>query len=374
MLHLAAEGWVCVAANYRLSPRAVFPDHLVDCKQALAWIREHIAEYGGDPDLICVTGGSAGGHLAAMAALTANEPQYQPGFESADTSVAACVPFYGVYDFTALFEGPGLEQTVPRLLARWVMKMTPDQNRACFWTPPRSTTSVPTRHRSSSFTARTTTSLPSAKLGRSPNSSLRFHREPVLYASRYPAPRMRSTSFPHPHRDAIGKSTGSSPGSSTASPETPDRAPEDVGLPPRALEPVPLRRAPRPRPPAGANPASGRSSELGDLRIGRSSELSRADPAHHPDPELGSTGPDQGAVGRTSNPCEGDERDVVVDPPAGEVKSQAWSRSAFSAGRPRPRARGTPVPIRRMGCHSGHRAWGRRDEGCGRTARSTAMR
>ena len=75
MLHLAAEGWVCVAINYRLSPKATWPEHLVDCKRALAWVREHIAEYGGDPDLICVTGGSAGGHLAAMIALTANEPR-----------------------------------------------------------------------------------------------------------------------------------------------------------------------------------------------------------------------------------------------------------------------------------------------------------
>ena len=66
MLHLAAEGWVCVAINYRLSPKATWPEHLIDCKRALAWVREHIAEYGGDPDLICVTGGSAGGHLAAM--------------------------------------------------------------------------------------------------------------------------------------------------------------------------------------------------------------------------------------------------------------------------------------------------------------------
>lgn len=98
MLHLAASGWVCVSPNYRLSPRAVFPDHLVDVKRAIAWVREHGPEYGADPGFIVITGGSAGGHLAALAALTANEPAYQPGFESADTSVAAAVPYYGVYD------------------------------------------------------------------------------------------------------------------------------------------------------------------------------------------------------------------------------------------------------------------------------------
>ena len=104
MLHLAARGWVCVANNYRLSPRATFPDHLVDCKLALRWVREHIAEYGGNPDFVVVTGGSAGGHLSSLVALTANDPTYQPGFEDADTSVTACVPFYGVYDVAAMFE------------------------------------------------------------------------------------------------------------------------------------------------------------------------------------------------------------------------------------------------------------------------------
>jgi acetyl esterase/lipase len=100
MYHLAARGWVCVAINYRLSPRATWPDQLVDCKRALAWIREHVAEYGGDPDYVVVTGGSAGGHLAAMMGLTANDPRYQPGFEAVDTSVRAMIPFYGVFDWT----------------------------------------------------------------------------------------------------------------------------------------------------------------------------------------------------------------------------------------------------------------------------------
>ena len=52
MHHLAASGWVCFNANYRLSPRATLPDHLVDCKRALAWIREHADEYGVDPDFV----------------------------------------------------------------------------------------------------------------------------------------------------------------------------------------------------------------------------------------------------------------------------------------------------------------------------------
>jgi len=98
--HLSSCGWVGFNVNYRLSPRAKFPDHLVDCKKALAWIREHADEYGVDPDFIVVTGGSAGGHLCALMALTQNDPEFQPGFEDSDTSVQAAVPFYGVYDLT----------------------------------------------------------------------------------------------------------------------------------------------------------------------------------------------------------------------------------------------------------------------------------
>lgn len=98
MSHLAELGWVCVSINYRLSPRATWPDHIVDVKRAIAWTKEHIADYGGDPDWIAITGGSAGGHLAALAALTPGVTEFQPGFEDVDTSVQAAVPYYGVYD------------------------------------------------------------------------------------------------------------------------------------------------------------------------------------------------------------------------------------------------------------------------------------
>ena len=99
MLEMASRGWVCAAVNYPLSPKAKWPEHLIAIKQALAWLREHVEEYGGNPDFIAVTGGSAGGHLAAMVGLTANHSHLQPGFEDVDTSVQACVPYYGVYDF-----------------------------------------------------------------------------------------------------------------------------------------------------------------------------------------------------------------------------------------------------------------------------------
>ena len=119
MFELVARGWVCVAINYRLSPKGVWPDHIVDVKRALAWVKEHIAEYGGDPSFIAISGGSAGGHLCALAALTAGDPAFQPGFEEANTTVQACIPFYGVMDLTsapggsALF-GPGMVEMLEK--------------------------------------------------------------------------------------------------------------------------------------------------------------------------------------------------------------------------------------------------------------------
>ena len=125
MAHLAAKGWVCVAINYRLAPRDAFPAQIVDVKRAIAWVKQHIADYGGDPDYLAITGGSAGGHLAALAALTPGDPSYQPGFEDADTSVRAAVPHYGVYDMAG---ATGLRSAIamrdrflaPRIMqARW---------------------------------------------------------------------------------------------------------------------------------------------------------------------------------------------------------------------------------------------------------------
>ncbi|MCV7075925.1 alpha/beta hydrolase [Mycobacterium szulgai] len=120
MGHLVSRGWVCVSMNYRVSPLHTWPDHIVDVKRALAWVKDNIAAYGGDPNFVAISGGSAGGHLSALAALTANDPKFQPGFEEADTSVAAAVPFYGRYDWFST-EAVGRAQFV-EVLGRMVVK------------------------------------------------------------------------------------------------------------------------------------------------------------------------------------------------------------------------------------------------------------
>jgi acetyl esterase/lipase len=94
---LASHGWVCISADYRLRRAGRFPASQIDAKRAIAWARQHAGEYGADPSLLAVAGGSAGAHLASMAALTANDPVFQPGFEDADTSVSAAVCLYGFY-------------------------------------------------------------------------------------------------------------------------------------------------------------------------------------------------------------------------------------------------------------------------------------
>jgi acetyl esterase/lipase len=118
--HMADRGWVCVSIDYRVSPRHTWPDHIVDVKRALAWIKEHIAEFGGDPDFVAITGGSAGGHLSSLAALTPDDPQYQPGFEAADTSVVAAVPIYGRYDWVST-KGSGRKEFIA-FLQKFVVK------------------------------------------------------------------------------------------------------------------------------------------------------------------------------------------------------------------------------------------------------------
>src|ERR687892_710505 len=76
--HLADRGWVCVTINYRLSPRAHWPDHIVDVKRALAWTRATIADHGGDPSFVVITGGSAGGDPAALGGPAPPLPPLQP--------------------------------------------------------------------------------------------------------------------------------------------------------------------------------------------------------------------------------------------------------------------------------------------------------
>jgi acetyl esterase/lipase len=129
MHYLAGRGWICVAINYRLGPTSRYPEFLIDVKMAIAWIRENIVGFGGDAGFIAITGGSAGGHIASLAALTPNESDLQPGFESVDTALATAVPLYGRYDFLDR-GGHCAGSDLLQFLAANVMPCSHEQDRA----------------------------------------------------------------------------------------------------------------------------------------------------------------------------------------------------------------------------------------------------
>jgi acetyl esterase/lipase len=66
----AARGFATVSIDYRLSGEAIFPAALEDVKTAIRWVRKEAVRFGFDAGAIGLWGASAGGHLAAMAALT----------------------------------------------------------------------------------------------------------------------------------------------------------------------------------------------------------------------------------------------------------------------------------------------------------------
>ncbi|OQR85060.1 endomembrane protein 70-like protein [Achlya hypogyna] len=98
LLHqVCSKGWLFCSIDYRLAPFNCFPQNLTDCKRAIAYLRT-ATDLDLDQHTIVVGGESAGGHLAALVAVTADEKRFQPGFEDVDTSVAACVDTYGIHD------------------------------------------------------------------------------------------------------------------------------------------------------------------------------------------------------------------------------------------------------------------------------------
>jgi acetyl esterase/lipase len=96
---LARNGVVTVVINYRLSPHVKHPEHVKDVARAFAWVRRHIADYGGDPDRIFLCGHSAGAHLVS---LLATDEQYLKdpdlGLKAADrAALRGVVAVSGVY-------------------------------------------------------------------------------------------------------------------------------------------------------------------------------------------------------------------------------------------------------------------------------------
>jgi acetyl esterase/lipase len=95
-IQLGRLGYLCVASEYRLSGEAKWPAQIHDVKACLRFMRSESQALGIDPQSIAVSGNSAGGHLALMAAATPDLPEFEGegGNPGAGTAVQACVAFY----------------------------------------------------------------------------------------------------------------------------------------------------------------------------------------------------------------------------------------------------------------------------------------
>jgi acetyl esterase/lipase len=132
MLHeFVSRGWVVVAINYRLAPQFPWPAQIEDATRALGWIKTNISSYGGDPDRVVVAGGSAGGHLASLLALSSEDPAWRPDElpDASDWTVRGALSFYGVLEMFGDEEHwRGLGRALRRLLEHRVVQLPYDGN------------------------------------------------------------------------------------------------------------------------------------------------------------------------------------------------------------------------------------------------------
>jgi acetyl esterase/lipase len=108
LARLASEGFVVASLEYRLTGEAPFPAQLQDTRAAIRFLKANAGKFGIDPTRVGVWGGSAGGHLAALAALSCGQTQWDPSPATAGSEcVQAAVTWYGVFDFGAMLARSG---------------------------------------------------------------------------------------------------------------------------------------------------------------------------------------------------------------------------------------------------------------------------
>ena len=95
---LTAQGHLVLDLAYSLWPSAGLPAMVAEVNQAILWLKENGPAYGVDPDRIVLMGGSAGGHLALMAAYTPGHPAFRPPGTDGDTGVQGVIAFYPPVD------------------------------------------------------------------------------------------------------------------------------------------------------------------------------------------------------------------------------------------------------------------------------------
>jgi acetyl esterase/lipase len=119
-VEMAGSGYVTATIDYRLSGEAHWPAALEDAKCAVRWLREHADEIGVDPRRIAVAGSSAGGHLAALAALTPGRFEGAGGWPGVSSEVQAAVLFAPALDLRTAAVSDSLRPLVDAFLGNHV--------------------------------------------------------------------------------------------------------------------------------------------------------------------------------------------------------------------------------------------------------------
>jgi acetyl esterase/lipase len=108
---LMNKGYAVIGVEYRLSPKARAPSYIEDAAASVAWVFNNIEKYGGNKNLIFVSGHSAGGYLGMMITL---DKQYLSRYNIDANSIAGLIPFSGqaITHFT-IREEQGIKRTQP---------------------------------------------------------------------------------------------------------------------------------------------------------------------------------------------------------------------------------------------------------------------
>ena len=105
-LKLLECGYAIASINYRLSLEAIFPACIHDCKAAVRYLKAYADQFHVDAGRIAIAGGSAGGHLALLTALTPGDPfmeDLSQGNSEQTSSVRCAVALYPATDFLTMF-------------------------------------------------------------------------------------------------------------------------------------------------------------------------------------------------------------------------------------------------------------------------------
>ncbi len=121
---MVSRGWIAVTINYHLAPKNLWPAQIHDVVRALGWVKGSISAMGGDPERVVVAGASAGGHLASLLALSADDPTWRPSNMANVTNwkVRGCISFYGVLEMTGrddVWNGHGVD--LRKFLERYIV-------------------------------------------------------------------------------------------------------------------------------------------------------------------------------------------------------------------------------------------------------------